>query len=65
MTGEYPDIVIACVGGGSNFGGFVMPFVQDKITKGKKTRIIAVEPTSLPKPDARALQLRFRRCGRH
>ena len=46
--GEYPDIAIACVGGGSNFGGFVMPMVRDKITKGKKTRIIAVEPTACP-----------------
>jgi tryptophan synthase beta chain len=46
--GEYPDIVIGCVGGGSNFGGFVMPFARDKITKGKKTRIIAVEPTACP-----------------
>ena len=46
--GEYPDIAIACVGGGSNFGGFVMPFARDKITKGKKTRIIAVEPTACP-----------------
>jgi len=47
-VGEYPDIVIGCVGGGSNFGGFVMPFARDKITKGKKTRIIAVEPTACP-----------------
>jgi tryptophan synthase beta chain len=46
--GEYPDIVIGCVGGGSNFGGFVMPYARDKITKGKKTRIIAVEPTACP-----------------
>jgi len=41
--GDYPDIVIACVGGGSNAGGMMMPFVQDKI-KGKKKdlRLICV-----------------------
>ncbi len=48
MAGHYPDIVIGCVGGGSNFGGLVMPFVKDKIKKGKKTRIIAVEPEACP-----------------
>ena len=48
MAGEYPDMVIACVGGGSNFGGMAMPFVHDNLTKGKKTRIIAVEPASCP-----------------
>lgn len=46
--GEYPDIAIGCVGGGSNFGGFQMPFARDKIVDGKKTRIIAVEPTACP-----------------
>jgi tryptophan synthase beta chain len=48
MAGEYPDVVIACVGGGSNFGGIALPFAHDKLTKGKQTRIIAVEPTSCP-----------------
>ncbi len=43
-----PDVLIACVGGGSNFGGFALPFVGDKIREGKKTRIIAVEPTAAP-----------------
>jgi tryptophan synthase beta chain len=46
-AGAYPDIVIGCVGGGSNFGGIVAPFIQDKI-KGKKLRAIAVEPKSCP-----------------
>jgi tryptophan synthase beta chain len=46
--GEYPDIAIGCIGGGSNFGGFQMPFARDKIVDGKKTRIIAVEPTACP-----------------
>ena len=44
---RYPDIVIGCVGGGSNFGGIAFPFLQDKIN-GKKLRAIAVEPASCP-----------------
>jgi tryptophan synthase beta chain len=48
MAGEYPDVVIACVGGGSNFGGMALPFVHKNLTEGKKTRIVAVEPTSCP-----------------
>ncbi len=47
MAGVYPDILIGCVGGGSNFGGLAVPFVKDKI-KGKKIRIVAVEPTACP-----------------
>ena len=47
-AGYYPDVVIACSGGGSNFGGIAFPFVQDKITEGKDTRIVAVEPTACP-----------------
>jgi tryptophan synthase beta chain len=47
MIGEYPDIVIGCAGGGSNFSGFALPFVRDKI-HGKKLNIIAAEPTSCP-----------------
>src|SRR4030066_453646 len=45
--GEYPDILIGCVGGGSNFGGFAFPFIPDKFS-GKKIRIIAVEPIACP-----------------
>ncbi|OFW52664.1 MAG: TrpB-like pyridoxal-phosphate dependent enzyme [Actinobacteria bacterium RBG_13_35_12] len=45
--GEYPDILIGCVGGGSNFGGFSFPFIPDKLS-GKKIRIIAVEPIACP-----------------
>ena len=44
---EYPDIVIGCVGGGSNFAGISFPFIQDKIN-GKDVRIIAVEPAACP-----------------
>ncbi|MDR3288171.1 MAG: TrpB-like pyridoxal phosphate-dependent enzyme [Peptococcaceae bacterium] len=46
--GEYPDIVIACCGGGSNFGGLAFPFVHDNLKEGKKTRLIAVEPEACP-----------------
>lgn len=45
---EYPDVVIACCGGGSNFAGLAFPFVHDKIKDGKKTRIVAVEPAACP-----------------
>lgn len=43
-----PDMLISCVGGGSNFGGFIAPFVKDKIEGKKDYRIIAVEPASCP-----------------
>ena len=49
MAGEYPDMVIACFGGGSNFGGVSFPFMRHNILEGKKTRFIAAEPTSCPK----------------
>jgi len=49
MTGEYPDMVIACFGGGSNFGGISFPFMRENILNGKKTRFIAAEPSSCPK----------------
>ena len=48
MAGEYPDIVIGCAGGGSNFAGFAFPFLHQNFTAGKKSRIIAVEPASCP-----------------
>jgi tryptophan synthase beta chain len=47
MIGEKPDILVGCVGGGSNFAGFCFPFVKDKLD-GADIRIIAVEPTSCP-----------------
>jgi len=45
--GEYPDVVIGCAGGGSNFAGCAFPFVRDKIN-GKEIQIIAAEPSSCP-----------------
>ena len=47
IAGDYPDVVIGCAGGGSNFAGHCLPFVRDKIN-GKDIDIIAVEPTSCP-----------------
>jgi tryptophan synthase beta chain len=49
MTGEYPDIVIGCFGGGSNFAGISFPFMRHTILDGKKTRYVAAEPASCPK----------------
>ncbi len=46
--GIEPDMLISCVGGGSNFGGFIAPFVKDKIEGKKNYRIIGVEPASCP-----------------
>ncbi len=49
MAGYYPDIIVGCVGGGSNFAGMFLPFVKDKISgKKRNLRIIAVEPSSCP-----------------
>jgi len=49
MAGEYPDMVIACFGGGSNFSGIAYPFMRHNILEGKKTRFIAAEPSACPK----------------
>lgn len=49
MTEDYPDIVIGCFGGGSNFCGISFPFLRHNLVDGKKTRFIAAEPASCPK----------------
>lgn len=49
MAGEYPDVVIACFGGGSNFGGIAFPFMRHNILHGKHTQFIAAEPECCPK----------------
>ena len=49
MAGEYPDVIIACFGGGSNFSGLSYPFMRHTLLNGKKTRYIAAEPASCPK----------------
>lgn len=49
MAGEYPDVVIGCFGGGSNFAGISFPFMRHTIKEGRPTRFIAAEPASCPK----------------
>ena len=48
MADEYPDVVIGCVGGGSNFAGIAYPFLRQNLTNGKETRFVAVEPAATP-----------------
>ncbi|MDR2498026.1 MAG: TrpB-like pyridoxal phosphate-dependent enzyme [Tannerellaceae bacterium] len=49
MAGDYPDIIIGCFGGGSNFSGIAFPFLRHKLKEGKDIRVIAAEPSSCPK----------------
>lgn len=49
QAGEYPDIVIGCFGGGSNFAGITFPFMRHTLLEGRKTRFVAAEPASCPK----------------
>jgi tryptophan synthase beta chain len=48
MAGEYPDVIIACTGGGSNFAGLTFPYLGRALRGGRKTRILAVEPLAAP-----------------
>jgi tryptophan synthase beta chain len=49
MAGVYPDVIVGCIGGGSNFGGFAFPFIGDKIKgRASNTRIVAIEPAAAP-----------------
>lgn len=48
-AGDYPDVIVAPLGGGSNFAGISFPFLKKNLTDGKKTRFVAVEPASCPK----------------
>lgn len=59
MAGEYPDIVIGCFGGGSNFSGISFPFLRHKIVDNKGIRIIAAEPASCPKLSRGVFQYDF------
>ncbi|MBI4977384.1 MAG: TrpB-like pyridoxal phosphate-dependent enzyme [Spirochaetes bacterium] len=47
QTGDYPDVIVGCVGGGSNFAGITFPFIKEKMD-GKKIRFVAVEPAACP-----------------
>jgi tryptophan synthase beta chain len=46
--GDYPDVVTSCLGGGSNFGGFALPFFGDMLTKGKKIKFVAAQSEAAP-----------------
>ena len=48
LAGEYPDVVVACVGGGSNFAGVAFPFIRANLREGKRTRFVAAEPSACP-----------------
>ena len=48
MADEYPDVVIGCVGGGSNFAGIAFPFLRENLKDGRNTRLLAVEPDAAP-----------------
>ena len=48
MADEYPDVVIGCVGGGSNFAGIAYPFLRENLKNGRRTRLVGVEPTATP-----------------
>ena len=47
-AGEYPDVVVGCVGGGSNFAGIAFPFLRERLMNGKQTRFLAAEPEACP-----------------
>jgi tryptophan synthase beta chain len=48
LAGEYPDVVIGCVGGGSNFSGIAYPFLRENLKNGQRARLVAVEPDAVP-----------------
>ncbi len=48
MADDYPDVVIGCVGGGSNYAGLCLPFMRERLVAGKKTRFVAAEPEACP-----------------
>lgn len=59
IAGEYPDVIVGCFGGGSNFSGVSFPFLRHKLTDGKEVRIIAAEPSSCPKLSRGVFQYDF------
>ena len=48
MADDYPDVVVGCTGGGSNFAGIVFPFLGEQLRGGRKVRVVAVEPAACP-----------------
>jgi tryptophan synthase beta chain len=48
MAGDYPDVIVGCTGGGSNFAGIVFPFLGAQLRGGQKVRLVAIEPAACP-----------------
>jgi len=48
QANDYPDVIVGCTGGGSNFGGIAFPFIGEQLRGGKKVRVVAVEPAACP-----------------
>ncbi len=48
MAGDYPDVIVACTGGGSNFAGIAFPFLGEQLRGGQRVRVVAVEPAACP-----------------
>lgn len=48
MAGDYPDVIVGCTGGGSNFAGIAFPFIGEQLRGGRKVRVVAVEPSACP-----------------
>jgi len=48
IAGDYPDVIVGCTGGGSNFAGIVFPFLGEQLRGGKKVDIVAIEPAACP-----------------
>ena len=64
LAGEYPDVVIGCVGGGSNFAGVAFPFIRANLREGKRDPVHRRRAGRLPDPDQGRLPLRLRRHRR-
>ena len=60
---DYPDVVIGCTGGGSNFSGLSFPFLGARAARGSQIRVIAVEPAACPTPHEGRVRVRLRRHG--
>ena len=53
MADDYPDVIVGCTGGGSNFAGIAFPFIGAQLRGGRKVEVIARRARRLPEPDAR------------
>ena len=63
LANDYPDVLVGCTGGGSNFAGLVFPFLGEQLRGGKKVSVVAIEPAACPSLTRGQVRLRFRRHG--